>query len=152
MVNWGLNSGTPDSKAILLLMVSESWTSRHCSALHGPYCSQWPDVLRCDPCCFLQPHPPCPTRATLASFWSSSSPAATGSRHVPFPGCSSRLCLLSLSSRLQLSSHFCGEAFACTESGPLASHSQAPCDSSRHSPAAWNETSLGRYRLEIPSC
>ena len=42
---------------------------------------------------------------------------------MPFLGCSSHLCLLCFSFRLQLSSHFCGEAFARTESGPLAAHS-----------------------------
>lgn len=108
VVNWGLNLGTPRLQAILLLTVSESWTSPHCSALHGPYCSQClmsPGDVTCLP---LQPHPPCPALATLVSFRSSLSPAATGSRHVPFLGCSSRLCLLSFSFRLQLSSHFCG--------------------------------------------
>ena len=111
--------------------------------------------MRCDPCFLLQPHLPCPTLATPVSFWSSLSPEATGPLHVPFLGCSSHLCLGSSSIRPQLSCYFCGAAFACMESGPLAAHSQhphSPCNSSQHSLATWTETSLCHYRLEFVFC
>lgn len=54
------------SKATLLLAVSESWTSLHCSTLHGSQCCWWPEVpMRCDPCFLLQPYLPYPTLAPV---------------------------------------------------------------------------------------
>lgn len=90
--------GISDFSKATLLAVSESWTSLHCSTLHGSQCCWWPEVpMRCDPCFLLQPYLPYPTWPQWSvSFWSSLSPLAVGPLPVPFLEGSSHLCLVSL--------------------------------------------------------